>query len=202
LVAAAVVNTSIVVVEAVTGSTAHSISLIMDGVHNASDELALVCLCLAYFVPLGKTRGLQQSANLLNSLGLIAISAIVAWQAIERALNPTPVAAVIPIIVGILAAAANGLVAWLLHGVRHMSSAIRLAYLHNVGDVWVSLGPSVAGLLVGLTNMPVFDPFIGLAIAVWIIWSTIKEIVSGGEALLLPEEAVCVHSADPALSHA
>ena len=43
--AAVALNTGIFVVEAVAGYQASSLSLIMDSVHNLSDELALICLC-------------------------------------------------------------------------------------------------------------------------------------------------------------
>jgi cobalt-zinc-cadmium efflux system protein len=44
---AVALNTGIFVVEAVAGFRAHSLSLLMDGVHNLSDEMALVFIYLA-----------------------------------------------------------------------------------------------------------------------------------------------------------
>ena len=46
--AAVALNTAISVVEAVAGYQAGSLSLLMDSVHNLSDELALVALYLAF----------------------------------------------------------------------------------------------------------------------------------------------------------
>jgi cobalt-zinc-cadmium efflux system protein len=40
------------------------------------------------------------------------------------------------------------------------NAAIRLAYIHNLGDVWVSLAPVAAGLLLILTGNSLFDPLI------------------------------------------
>jgi len=42
--AAVGLNTAIIVVEAVAGWQANSLSLLMDSIHNLSDEMALVCV--------------------------------------------------------------------------------------------------------------------------------------------------------------
>jgi len=199
LIAATVLNTGICVIEALAGSQAHSLSLLMDSIHNLSDELALVCLCLAYLLPLMLSRHLQRSANLLNSVGLIAVSGLMVWQAIDRLISPTAVLGYVPLVVGILAAGGNGGVAWLLRAVQDQNPAIRLAYLHNLGDVYVSLAPVVAGLLVTLLGQSLFDPLMALLIAVWLIGTTVQEIRSIGEALLWPEDAVCRHESLPSM---
>src|SRR5262249_26254516 len=54
----AAVNTGIFVVEAVAGFRAHSLSLLMDSVHNLSDEMALVFIYLAFILSKGVSRNL------------------------------------------------------------------------------------------------------------------------------------------------
>ena len=145
------------------------------------------------------SRHLQRSANLLNSVGLIAVSGLMVWQAIDRLISPTAVLGYLPLVVGILAAVGNGGVAWLLRAVQDQNPAIRLAYLHNLGDVYVSLAPVVAGLLVTLLGQSLFDPLIALLVAVWLIGTTVQEIRRTGEALLWPEDAVCRHEPLPSM---
>src|SRR3989442_15568138 len=89
--AAVALNTAIFVVEAIAGFQAQSLSLIMDSIHNLSDELALVCLFLAFILSRGPSRTLLRTANIFNSVGLIAISGLMVWQAFERFLHPAPV---------------------------------------------------------------------------------------------------------------
>ena len=122
------------------------------------------------------------------------ISGVLAWQAVERFLHPVPVQGAIPIVVGIAAAAANWGVAWLLRKPGRNNAAIRLAYIHNIGDVYVSLAPVLAGFLVIFTERSVFDPIIAAAIAVWIIFSTAREVFGSREELIWPEKIVCGHS--------
>jgi cobalt-zinc-cadmium efflux system protein len=194
LAAATVLNAAISAVEAVAGFEAHSLSLMMDAVHNLSDEMALILLYLAFILSQGVSRNLLRTANLFNSLGLIVISSVLAWQAVERLQNPIPVQGAIPLLVGAASAAANWGVAWFLWAPGRNNPAIRLAYIHNMGDVYVSLAPVVAGLLVMLTGRSIFDPSVAGIIAGWIILSTVREVFGSREELIWPEKIVCGHS--------
>ena len=193
LAAAAALNTAIFVVEAVAGFQADSLSLLMDSVHNLSDEMALVFLYLAFVLPHGVTRHLLRSANVFNSVGLVLVSAVLLWQAVERMLHPAPVVGSVAIAVGLFAAAANWGVARLLLAPSRRNAAIRLAYIHNIGDVYVSLAPVGAGLLVSLSGHSIFDPLIAAGIAAWIIVSTVREVFASSEELIWPETIVCGH---------
>ena len=70
-------NTVVFAGETVAGLHANSLSLLVDAAHNFSDELALVALFLAYVVTAHASRRLQRVANVLNSLGLIAVSVVI-----------------------------------------------------------------------------------------------------------------------------
>jgi cation diffusion facilitator family transporter len=190
---AAALNSGIFVVEAVAGFVAESLSLVMDSVHNLSDEMALILLYLAFVLPHGISRHLLRSANLFNSVGLVLVSALLLWQAVERILHPAPVLGSVAVVVGLAAAAANWGVARLLLKPSRNNAAIRLAYIHNIGDCYVSLAPVAAGLLVTLTGYSIFDPIIAGGIAVWIIISTVREVFASSEELIWPEKIVCGH---------
>jgi cobalt-zinc-cadmium efflux system protein len=194
LAAAAALNTAIFVVEAVAGFQADSLSLLMDSVHNLSDEMALVFLYLAFVLPHGVSRHLLRSANVFNSVGLVLVSAVLLWQAVERMLHPAPVLGSVAVAVGLLAAAANWGVARLLLAPSRRNAAIRLAYIHNIGDVYVSLAPVAAGLVISVTGYSIFDPLIAGGIAAWIIVSTAREVFASSEELIWPEKIVCGHS--------
>jgi cation diffusion facilitator family transporter len=197
--AAVALNTAISVVEAVAGYKAGSLSLLMDSVHNLSDELALVALYLAFVLSQGVSRHLLRTANIFNSAGLIAVSGLLLWQAAERLMHPAPVYGVIVIVTGLLAAAANWGVAQLLFKPGRNNAAIRLAYVHNIGDVWVSLAPVAAGLLLILTGYHFFDPLIAGGVAVWFVVSTGREVFASHEQLIWPEKIVCGHADDDEL---
>ena len=70
LVTALALNTGALAVEIGAGIPAKSLSLVMDGVHNLSDEVALGFLVLAYTLRVGLSGRLLRFANLFNSLSV------------------------------------------------------------------------------------------------------------------------------------
>jgi cation diffusion facilitator family transporter len=192
--AAVALNSAIFVVEAVAGYEASSLSLIMDSIHNLSDEMALVFILLAFVLSQGISRHLLRTANIFNSVGLVLVSALLLWQSVERLLHPVPVLGAVPVVVGIAAAAANWGVARLLFEPGRNNATIRLAYIHNLGDVYVSLAPVVAGFLIALTGYSFFDTLVAGAIAVWFIATTGKEVFQSHNELIWPEKIVCGHA--------
>ena len=72
-------------------------------------------------------------------------------------------------------------------------AAIRLAYVHNLGDTLLSLGPAVAGALVLASGRPLFDTVVALVIAGIILVTTIRSVAGSHEELLWPENVACGH---------
>lgn len=175
----------------------------MDSVHKLSDEMALVVIYLVFILPQGVSRNLLRSANVFNSVGLIAVSALLLWQAVERIIHPVPIVGAVPVAVGLVAAAANWGVARLLREPGRNNAAIRLAYIHNIGDVYVSLAPVLAGVLVSLSGRSFFDLIIAGGIAIRIVASTLREVISSRDELISPEKIICGHPGEggaPAVS--
>ncbi|HXM82880.1 MAG TPA: cation transporter [Burkholderiales bacterium] len=196
LAAAVALNSAIFLVEAFAGFQANSLSLIMDSVHNLSDELALVFLYLAFVLPLGLSRNLLRSSNVFNSIGIVVLSALLLWQATARFLNPAPVWGGVTIVIGLLAALGNWGVARLLRNPGRNNPAIRLAYIHNLGDIQVSLAPVLSGLLVIATGYSFFDPLIAGGVALWLIVSTLRVVIGSHGELISPEKIGCGHDGD------
>src|SRR6267143_26574 len=99
--AAVAFYSAIFIVEAIAGFGAQSLSLIMDSVHNLSDEMALVFIYLAFILSQGVSRNLLRFANIFNSVGLIVVSGLLLWQSVERLLHPAPVMGAVAIVVGL-----------------------------------------------------------------------------------------------------
>ena len=195
LATALALNTVALVVEVGAGVPAKSLSLVMDGVHNVSDEVALGFLVLAYSMRVGLSGRFLRSANLFNSLGLLAISAVLVWQAFERLHEPVAVIGIVPVVVGLVAAAANYGVARVLRQSAAEDAAIRLAYVHNLGDTVVSLAPVLAGVLTLASGSLVVDPLVALVIAGAIIVPTLQTIAGSHRELVFPENVSCGHAA-------
>ena len=193
LVTALALNTGALVVEIGAGVPAKSLSLVMDGVHNVSDEVALAFLVLAYSMRVGLSGRFLRSANLFNSLGMLAISAFLVWQVFERLHQPVAVVGIVPVVVGLTAAAANYGVARVLRSSAAEDTAIRLAYVHNLGDTLVSLAPVAAGVLMLASGSLLVDPLVALLIASVIVVPTLRTIAGSHRDLMWPENVACAH---------
>jgi cobalt-zinc-cadmium efflux system protein len=164
----------------VAGLRAHSLALISESGHNASDALAIVLSFVAVWFQTRpatdrKTFGYQRAgvlAAFLNALTLIVISVWIALEAIHRFSQP---AAVQPRIMMLVAAAGvlmNGLIAAMLWRVSHDVN-IRSVFIHMLGDTLSTAAVIVGGLVILLTGRTWLDPALSLAIAALILWSSI-----------------------------
>jgi cobalt-zinc-cadmium efflux system protein len=187
-------NTAVLVVEIAAGIGSNSFSLIMDGVHNLSDEVALVSLVLAYSLRVGLSGKLLRSANLFNSIGLLVICGFLVWRVAERLVHPVEVLGLVPVAAGLIGAVCNWGVAWVLRDASKEDVAIRLAYVHNLGDTLVSLIPVVAGILVFVSGSFIFDSLFALLIAAVIVVTTLQAVMGSHKELLWPENVSCGHS--------
>lgn len=193
LAAAFAMNSAVLAVEVVGGLRANSLSLLLDGVHNLSDELALGFLLLAYTLRKGLSGKLLQSANLFNSLGLVAVCSFLVWQVLERLAQPVPVLGALPVAAGLFGAAGNWGVARFLRSAAREDAAIRLAYVHNLGDTLLSLAPVLAGVLVLVSGRASFDPVVALGIAAFILVTTLRSVLGSHQQLIWPENVECAH---------
>jgi cobalt-zinc-cadmium efflux system protein len=194
LVRALQLNTAVMGVEIAGGIGSNSFSLIMDGIHNLSDEVALLFLVLAYSLRTGLSGRLLRYANLFNSVGLLVICAVLIWRVIERLSQPVEVFGLVPIVAGLIGAIGNWGVARVLREPSQDDVAIRLAYVHNLGDTLVSLIPVVAGVLIFFSGSSLFDSLFALLIAAVIVTTTLRGVIGSHEELLWPENVSCGHA--------
>ena len=191
LAVACALNALVLAVEAAGGVRANSLSLVMDAVHNLSDQMALGFLLLAYTLRTGLSGRFLWVANWLNSIGLLAMSGLLLRQALERMVHPQPVLGPVPLIVGLLAALGNWGVARALRKPSQNQPSIRLAYTHNLGDALLSLAPAGAGLCIVVFRRSLFDPLVAFAIGMVILIHTLRALVDSPRELLWPENVVC-----------
>jgi Co/Zn/Cd efflux system component len=85
-----------------------------------------------------------------------------------------------------------------LAAARWLSERVLVAferlYVRNVGDIFVSLAPVLAGLLVTASGRSIFDPLFAGGIAVWFIVSTLREVIGSHEEFDLARENQLWHS--------
>lgn len=173
-------NLIFVAVEVMYGLRANSTALLSDAGHNLSDVLGLAIAWggakLAARPPTKRyTWGLRSSsilAAMANGLLLMVALGAIALEAIQRVVDPQPVAGPTMMAVAAVGIVINGLTAMLFARGRKGDINIRGAFLHMAGDAAVSAAVVVAGLLILWTGEYLIDPALSLAIAALIFWQT------------------------------
>ncbi|MBW4572803.1 MAG: cation diffusion facilitator family transporter [Tolypothrix carrinoi HA7290-LM1] len=182
-------NTGFVIIEAVYGIFANSLALLADAGHNLSDVLGLLLAwgasILARRLPTPRrTYGLRRSsilAALLNAILLLVASGAIAWEAIRRFIEPSPVSGGTIIGVAAIGIIINTVSALMFMSGRENDLNIKGAFLHLVADAVVSLGAVLAGIAIVTTGWLWFDPVVSLIIVVVIVvgtWQLLQESVN------------------------
>ena len=121
-----------------------------------------------------RTFGYRRSgvlAAFANCLVLLAVGGYVIWEAVERALDPGPVATHIMIWVAVAGLLVNGgIAAMMLRGRRDLN--LRTVLIHNAGDAASSLAILVAAIIIKQTELYIVDPILGVLIGLGILWSS------------------------------
>jgi cobalt-zinc-cadmium efflux system protein len=167
--------TVFMVVEAVGGWWAGSLTLIADAGHMLTDSGALA---LAWFA----TRQTQRPSDaeksyghgrfsvlaaLVNGLGLIAIVGWIAIEAVQRLISPTEVKALPMLAIAVTGLAVNAGAFFLLHGADRDNLNIKGAILHVIGDLLASVAAVVAAVVI-------------LVVPAWSIADPILSMVASG----------------------
>lgn len=181
-----VANGAFVAVEAAAGLVTGSLALLADAGHNLSDVLGLLLAWgasrLAQRAPSRRrTYGWRRSsilAALLNAVLLLVAVGGIAWEAVRRAQEPTPVPGLPIMLVAGLGFLVNGGTAALFLSTRTHDLNARGAFLHMAADAAVSLGVVASGAVILATGWTWLDPAVSLVIAVVILigtWGLLRE---------------------------
>jgi cobalt-zinc-cadmium efflux system protein len=168
-----------VVIEIFAGFRGHSLALLSDAGHNATDALALL---LAWF-------GLRQEARppderrtygyqragvltaLVNAVTLILISAWIIYEGVLRLARPEPTDYAIMAFTAMGGIVLNGAIVWGLHRTDKEDLNLRSAVIHMLGDLIGSAAIVVGALVLHFTGWFWVDPALSIAIAALIVWS-------------------------------
>jgi cobalt-zinc-cadmium efflux system protein len=173
-------NLGIVGLEIVGGMATHSMALVSDAAHNASDVLGLGlawgAAALSKRRPSARrTYGLRR-ASILAALGnavlLLVATGGVGWEAIRRLGSPPTVGAAGVIAIATIAAIVNALSALLFAAGRKRDLNIAAAFTHLAGDALIALGVAAAGAVVWATGWSRLDPIVALVVSALVLVAT------------------------------
>jgi cobalt-zinc-cadmium efflux system protein len=163
------------VVQIGVGITTGSLSLLADGAHLLTDVGGIVLALAAVTLASRPTRSertfgfyrLEVLSALANGVLLVLVAIWALLEAVERIQDPPDVPGLPVLVVGALGLVANLVALKLLSGGG--SLAAEGARLEVLADAVGSVGVVLGGALIMLTDEPVIDAWVGLAIAVWIV---------------------------------
>lgn len=218
MLAALAINLGMLAATIVGGILAHSLALLADGGHLASDVgaigIALVAARLASIAPTDtRTFGLQRSevlGALVNGVALVVVSALIVFEAVARISDPPDVGGLGVLALGLFGLGGNAAATVVLHGGEREDLNLEAVLRHSFGDALSSLGVVVAGAVVLATGWNTADPLASLLIAGLIAassWRLLKEPIDVlmesapagmnvraiGEALAADPDVVEVH---------
>lgn len=190
--ASAALNLGITLVELIGGLMAGSLALLADAAHNMADVGALGLAIFARKVgrraPTARhTYGLKRAevlAALFNAAALIAISALIAREAVSRFLHPEPVHVSVMLIAAVVALVANVASVLLLRAHRTEDINVRSPFLHLAQDALASLAVVAAALLARTAIGHYVDPVAALLIGIVVLRSAISIVWESLHTLL------------------
>ena len=165
--------------EAAGGWWAGSLALMSDAGHMLTDGVALGLALAARIVarrpPSARNSFGYARAEVLgafvNAVLMLAIVALIAIEAVQRLLNPAPVAGGAVMAIAGTGLAINLLCARLLHR-HHDDLNTRAAYLHVIADALGSVAALTAGAIVWLTGWFPADPLLSFVVSALMLHST------------------------------
>jgi cobalt-zinc-cadmium efflux system protein len=182
------VNLVYMVVEIIAGLAAHSVALLADAAHNASDVLGLLAAWVAGRLALRAatatfTYGMRRAsilAALGNAAALLLVTGGIAWEAMLRLLNTPQVGGGAVMLIAAGGIVVNGGSALLfMRGQDDLN--VRGAFLHLAGDAALAAATVAAGAIIWLTHWNWVDPVTSLIVAGAIIaatWSLLRQSVA------------------------
>jgi cobalt-zinc-cadmium efflux system protein len=175
-----IATTLFVAIEVVAGIRAHSLALLSDAGHNATDALALLLAWFAVFIqrmPADESRtfGYHRAgvlAAFINALTLVLLSGWIVYESWLRLLHPVPVDDRAMLWVALGAVVLNGGVMLGIQRSGDKSLNLRAAYIHMAGDMLGAIGIIAGSLVIRFTGWMEADPVLSAIIAVLIIWTS------------------------------
>jgi cobalt-zinc-cadmium efflux system protein len=170
---------TVMFVQIVGATLTGSLALLADAAHMFTDASALVIALIAASVAARpaddrRTFGFQRAevfGALINAVILILLAAWVAFEGIQRLLNPddAEVAGGLMLVVAVVGLVANAVSMWLLSRAQRTSINVRGAYLEVMGDLLGSVAVIVAAIVILTTGWMPADAVASLLIAAMII---------------------------------
>jgi cobalt-zinc-cadmium efflux system protein len=177
-------------VELIVGLTSHSMALVAESGHMATDSFALLLALLATWLTQvfkakeGGNLPMETGAAFINGIVLVAIALWIGlevwhnWQA-----PPVEIASFPVLVTACVGTAVNGVNVALLHQGSDHDLNLKAAFLHVLADTLSSIGVLVAAIAIATLHWLWADKLISLLVAGLIFISAIPLVLESGHSL-------------------
>lgn len=167
----------------------HSLALLSDAAHMATDTLglmiALVAVRLSRRPPdARRTYGyarLEALGALVNGALLFVVGGYILWEAVERFREPQQIASTGMLVIAALGLVVNLIAMRLLRAGSGESLNVKGAYLEVWSDMLGSVAVIIGALLIRFTGWQLIDPILAVLIGLWVLprtWVLLREAVN------------------------
>lgn len=179
-------------VELIGGFLTNSLALLSDAGHMLTDSVSLLIALVAQALVV-KTRGknmtyglyrLEVLAALLNGLFLLGLVGYIAYEAVQRFMDPEPVKGPQMLAIAVIGLLINLLVGYMLFRRSGENINVKAAFLHVVTDTLGSVSAILAGLAITLWGFYLADPILSVAVSLLILPGAYSVIKSSLNVLL------------------
>jgi len=185
------------VIQVIGAYYANSLAVMADAghlfVHNSSLFIALIASSLAIHLAKNYNDGYQKaelSGGLLNGCLYLAISMVILFEGGERFLHHhegqgAPVNSYLMSVIAATGFLFHGAAAWVLYKGRKASINVYAVFLHSFFDLISTVSTFIAGVLIYLTGWTVIDILSSMLIALFVMFTGVKVIISCVKGLWL-----------------
>lgn len=192
LVIVMLLNLIITAAEVIGGILAGSLSLVSDALHNLSDGLAVIISYFAMKIARKendelRTYGYRRAtilAAFINSAVLIAISLFLFREAYLKFVHPQKINGSLVIWVALVGFIANVLSVFLLKKGSRKSINLKSAYIHLLGDTFLSVAVILGGIAIFYFKTYWVDPFLTVLISLYVLKESFEILMQATNILM------------------
>lgn len=183
-------NLFFAIIEFIGGVMTNSVAIVSDAIHDLGDSLSLGIAW--YFEKLSHKKknrtysfGFKRFSvlgALINAVILSVGSVLIIVESIKRLMDPVMPEAKGMIYLAILGVVVNGLAAFKM--MRGKSQNERVVYLHLLEDVLGWVATLLVGVILLFVEIPILDPILSLAVAVYILYNVVKNLKTSVNIIL------------------
>lgn len=176
-----VINMLLSIAEIIGGIISGSVALIGDALHNTSDALSILIAIIAFKIGNKKasskyTYGFKRAeviGGFVNLILLFISGSYLLIEGIGRLFKPEQIEGMMIIWISVFALIVDIFTAKISHHDAHHNTNMKMVFIHNLADVFGSIGVIISGLCIVWFGIYSIDGIVALLIAFYMIFQSI-----------------------------